>query len=94
MFVYVVYERPLLQDPTTHFKLQCRQPSELADQRLYPTEAQIATLPHYTDPLLKLGRTENQTSFGDPYVSEKFYYEEPNKVKKPKVQHLERSFIN
>ena len=53
-----------------------------------------ATLPHYTDPLVKLGITENQTSFGNPYIKEKFYFEEPNKVKKPKVQHLERSFIN
>ena len=76
------------------FQLQCRQPSEFAEQRLHPTEAQIATLPHYTDPLLKLARTENQTSYGDPYVAPNFYHEEPNKVKKPRVQHLERSFIN
>ena len=35
---------PWLQDPTTNFKLQCRQPSEPADQRLFPTEAQIGNL--------------------------------------------------
>lgn len=85
---------PWLQDPATQFKLQCRQPAEAADQRLAPTEAQVATLPHYTDPLLKLGRSENQTSFSNPYNANDFYFEEPNKVKKPIVQHLERSFIN
>ena len=85
---------PWLQDPATHFKLQCRQPVEQADQRLHPTEAQVATLPHYTDPLLQLGRSENQVSFSDPYNAKDFYFEEPNKLKKPIVQHLERSFIN
>ena len=85
---------PWLQDPTTEFKLQCREPAAPSDQRLHPTEAQIATLPHYCDPLLKLGRSENQTSYGDPYNAKDFYFEEPNKVKKPMAQHLERSFIN
>ncbi len=47
---------PWLQDPKTSFKLQCRVPAELADQRLHPTEAQISTLPHYTDPLVQLGK--------------------------------------
>ena len=50
---------PWLQDPTTHFKLQCRQPTEAADQRLHPTEAQIATLPHYT------GKFSSLTTFED-----------------------------
>jgi hypothetical protein len=88
------HKLPWLQDPATEFKLQCRLPSEAADQRLHPSEAQVVTLPHYTDPLLKLGQTENMVSFADPYVAEKFYYEEPNKVKRQIVQHLERSFIN
>ena len=39
-----------LQDPKTNFKLQCRLPNESADQRLQPSEAQLATLPHYTNP--------------------------------------------
>jgi len=85
---------PWLQDPHTEFKLQCRQPVTHAEQRVFPTEAQVATLPHYTDPLLTLGRTENQMSYSNPYNAKDFYFEEPNKVKKPVVQHLERSFIN
>ena len=85
---------PWLQDPTTEFKLQCREPAAPSDQRLHPTEAQIATLPHYCDPLLKLGRSENQVVYADPYNAKDFYFEEPKKVKKPMAQHLERSFIN
>ena len=85
---------PWLQDPSTQFQLQCRQPVEPADQRLHPTEAQIATLPHYTDHLVTLGRSENQVSYNDPYGAKDFYHEEPNTTKKPIVQHLERSFIN
>ena len=59
-----------------------------------PTEAQLATLPHYTNPQVRLNMSESQTSYKDPYTSDGFYFEEPNKVKKPLVPHLERSFIN
>ena len=62
--------------------------------KLDPSEAQVSTLPHYTDPQLILGRTENQVVYNNPYRANDFYFEEPNTVKKPIVQHLERSFIN
>ena len=62
--------------------------------KLDPSEAQISTLPHYTDPHLDLGKTEKQMSYSNPYRAHDFYFEEPNTVKKPIVQHLERSFIN
>ena len=62
--------------------------------KLEPAEAQISTLPHYSDPQLLLGRTENQMVYRNPYRANDFYFEEPNTVKKPTVQHLERSFIN
>jgi len=63
-------------------------------QKLQPTEAQLATLPHYTNPQLVLNKSESQFSYKDPYGSSGFYFEEPNKVGKPSVPHLERSFIN
>ena len=87
---------PWLQDPTTEYKLQCREPAaqSLGASGLHPTEAQIATLPHYCDPLLKLGRSENQVVYGNPSNAKDFYFEEPNIVRKPMAQHLERSFIN
>ncbi len=62
--------------------------------KLDPSEAQVSTLPHYTDPHLILGKTEKQVSYSNPYRANDFYFEEPNTVKKPIVQHLERSFIN
>ena len=80
----------------SEYKLQCREPAaqSLGASGLHPTEAQIATLPHYCDPLLKLGRSENQVVYGNPSNAKDFYFEEPNKVRKPMAQHLERSFIN
>ena len=62
--------------------------------KLDPSEAQVSTLPHYTDPHLNLGKSEKQMSYSNPYRAHDFYFEEPNTVKKPIVQHLERSFIN
>ena len=62
--------------------------------KLDPSKAQISTLPHYTDPHLNLGKTEKQMSYSNPYRAQDFYFEEHNTVKKPIVQHLERSFIN
>ena len=62
--------------------------------KLDPSEAAVSTLPHYTDPQLMLGRTENQMVYKNPYRASDFYFEEPNTIKKPIVQHLERSFIN
>jgi hypothetical protein len=80
----------------SEYKLQCREPAaqSLGASGLHPTEAQIATLPHYCDPLLKLGRSENQVVYGNPSNAKDFYFEEPNIVRKPMAQHLERSFIN
>lgn len=92
------------RDPVTSKKLQVRVPippskpnrhlDDLGGGNLQPTEAQIATLPHYTDPEVILSKTENQMSFINPYRAPDFYFEEPNTTKKPVVQHLERSFIN
>ena len=94
------------RDPLTSKRLQNRVPQpahpaapdrnleELGGSNLRPNEAQVATLPHYTDPQLLLGKTENQMSYNDPYRAPDFYFEEPNTTKKPVVQHLERSFIN
>ena len=62
--------------------------------KLDPSEAQVSTLPHYSDPHLLLGKSENQVVYANPYRANDFYFEEPNTVKKPTVQHLERSFIN
>ena len=94
------------RDPVTSKRLQNRVPQlahpaapdrnleELGGSNLRPNEAQVATLPHYTDLQLLLGKTENQMSYNDPYRAPDFYFEEPNITKKPVVQHLERSFIN
>ena len=54
----------------------------------------MATLPRYIDPLLRTGRSEVQESFKNPYKAPSFYFEEPNKVKKPISVHLEPSLVN
>jgi len=103
-------ERQWLRDPITSKKLQMRVPippsavtkiddSSLSHQyfninKLDPSEAQVSTLPHYSDPHLTLGKSEKQMAYNNPYRANDFYFEEPNTVKKPIVQHLERSFIN
>ena len=40
-------------------------PKAQAESRVYPTEAQVSTLPHYLDRSTGLGRTENQVCFKD-----------------------------
>ena len=104
--IYYVSTSHINRDPVTSKRLQNRVPQpahpaapdrnleELGGSNLRPNEAQVATLPHYTDPQLLLGKTENQMSYNDPYRAPDFYFEEPNTTKKPVVQHLERSFIN
>lgn len=75
--------------------------------------SQLSTLPHYVDPLVRLGKTENQVkrschgqvmlvrnisipqeSFKDPYQAPNFYFEEPNRVKRPVSMHLQPTFVN
>ncbi len=66
-----------------------------ADNRIYPNDAQLATLPHYVDPTVRTGRSEVQESFGNPYKAAEFYYREPNLPgSKPQAVHLQKTFIN
>ena len=87
--------RPWLQEPVTDFKLQVRDPVAASDNKIYPNDAQLATLPHYVDPTVRLGRSEVQESFKDPYKAPQFYFEEPNKLgSKPTSVHLLKTFVN
>lgn len=58
-----------------------------------PSEAQVTTLPHYEEPNLEFGKSENQVSYKNPFRAPDFYFEEPSMAKKPLVQHLQKSFI-
>ena len=79
----------------TDFHLQHRDPSCVADNRVYPNDAQLATLPHYVDPGVRVGRSEVQTAFTDPYKAKDFYFEEPNKLgARPPPKHLLKTFVN
>ncbi len=79
----------------TDFSLQHRDPACVADNRLYPNDAQLATLPHYVDPKVRTGRSEVQESFSDPYRAPQFYFEEPNRLgAKPAPKHLLKTFVN
>ena len=92
--------RPWLQlDPAittgVNFKLQCREPSSGGENKLYPTEAQLSTLPHYTDPLVIMGNSESRTSFQNPMKTvASFYFEEPNVRKRGVPSHLQKTFVN
>ena len=57
--------RPWLENPKTDFNLQCREISR--ESQLHPSEAALATLPHYTHPALPLERSEVQTQYRNPF---------------------------
>jgi hypothetical protein len=39
-------------------------PKAQVESKIYPTEAQVATLPHYVEPGVVSGKTENQVHIG------------------------------
>ena len=57
--------RPWLQNPKTDFNLQCREISREA--QLHPSEAALATLPHYLHPALPMERSEVQAQYRNPF---------------------------
>ncbi|XP_040573281.1 uncharacterized protein [Lepeophtheirus salmonis] len=80
---------PWLDQPNSQ-KEAIQVPNGVDVQRMYPTEAQVATLPHYLDPKVKLGRSEIQESFSDPSHSQHYYTPAPKMLK----SHLEPSYLN
>ena len=56
--------RPWLESPKTDFKLQCREIQR--EEQLHPSEAQLATLPHYFHPNLPMEQSEQQGQYRDP----------------------------
>lgn len=83
--------RPWLQAPITDFKLQCREVSREA--QVHPSEAALATLPHYLHPSLPMERSEVQAQYRNPYQSREFYHSEPTSVSKQVVQHLKQTCL-
>ena len=57
--------RPWLENPKTDFNLQCREISREA--QLHPSEAALATLPHYLHPSLPMEKSEVQTQYRNPF---------------------------
>lgn len=80
-------DTPLFQVPQT------RLATATSANKVYPNDAQLATLPHFLDPNVRTGRSEVQEEYTNPYRAPDFYFEEPNKLKKPVSMHLEKTFI-
>ena len=57
--------RPWLESPKTNFNLQCREISREA--QLHPSEAALATLPHYLHPGTPMERSEVQAQYRNPF---------------------------
>ena len=57
--------RPWLENPKTDFNLQCREISR--ESQLHPSEAALATLPHYLHPSLPMEKSEVQTQYRNPF---------------------------
>ena len=57
--------RPWMENPKTDFNLQCREVSREA--QLHPSEAALATLPHYLHPSLPMERSEVQAQYRNPF---------------------------
>ena len=53
--------RPWLETPKTDFKLQCREISH--ESQLQPSEAALATLPHYLHPSVPMEKSEVQAMY-------------------------------
>ena len=60
--------RPWLDSPKTDFKLQCREISR--ESQLQPSEAALATLPHYLHPSVPMERSEVQAQYRNPFQVE------------------------
>ena len=83
--------RPWLESPKTNFSLQCREISREA--QLHPSEAALATLPHYLHPGLAMERSEVQAQYRNPFQAKEFYHSDPTNISKPLVAHLQQTCL-